>query len=62
LDDNRELKKDRDKLRQDSLASQPQRPSEHSKNQAPTHPEPATTKAAEREIEGPEIDLGGLIR
>ena len=44
LDDNRELKKDRDKLRQDSLASQPQRPSEHSLNQAPTHPAPAPTK------------------
>jgi conjugative relaxase-like TrwC/TraI family protein len=62
LDDNRELKKDRDKLRQDSLASQPQRPSEHSLNQAPTHPAPTPTKAAEREIETPEIDLGGLIR
>ena len=62
LDDNRELKKDRDKLRQDSLASQPQRPSEQSLNQAPTHPKPTPTKAAEPEIEGPEIDLGGLIR
>ena len=62
LDDNRELKKDRDKLRQDSHASQPQRPSEHSLNQAPTHPKPTPTKAAEPEIEGPEIDLGGLIR
>ena len=61
LDDNRELKKDRDKLRQDSLASQPQRPSEHSLNQAPTHPAPTPTKAAEREIETPEIDLGGLL-
>jgi hypothetical protein len=49
-------------LRQDSLASQPQRPSEHSLNQAPTHPDPAPTKVAEIEIEGPEIDLGGLIR
>jgi conjugative relaxase-like TrwC/TraI family protein len=61
LDHNRELKKDRDKLRQGSLASQPQRPSEHSLNQAPTHPAPTPTKAAELEIEGPEIDLGGLL-
>jgi hypothetical protein len=56
-----ELKKDRDKLTPDSLAAQPQRPSEHKLNQAPTHPKPTPTKAAEPEIEGPEIDLG-LIR
>ena len=62
LDDDRELRKDRDKLTPDALASQQQRPSEHSLNQAPTHPKPTTTKAAEPEIEGPEIDLGGLIR
>ncbi|HKU77767.1 MAG TPA: MobF family relaxase [Pyrinomonadaceae bacterium] len=62
LDDDRELKKDRDRLTPDSLAAQPQRPSEHSLNQAPTHPKPAPTKAAEREIEAPEIDLGDLIR
>jgi hypothetical protein len=62
LDDHRELKKDRDKLTPDSLAAQPQRPSEHSLNQAPTHPKPAPTKAAEREIEAPEINLGELIR
>ena len=61
LDDNRELKKDRDKLTPDSIASQQQRPSEHNLNQAPTHPDPAPTKAAEPAIEGPEIDLG-LIR
>ncbi len=61
FDDDREAKKDRNKLSQDSLASQQQRPSEHGLNQAPTHPEPASTKAAELEIEGPEIDLGGLI-
>jgi len=48
-------------LTPDSLASQQQRPSEHSLNQAPTHPKPTPTKAAEPEIEGPEIDLGGLI-
>ena len=62
LDDDREAKKDRNKLSQDSLASQQQRPSDHSLNQAPTHPAPAPTKTAEREIETPEIDLGGLIR
>jgi hypothetical protein len=62
LDDDRELKKDRDKLTPDSLAAQPQRPSEHNLNSAQTHPEPTPTKAAEPEIEGPEIDLGGLIR
>ncbi len=62
LDDDRELKRDRDKLSQDSLAAQPQRPSDHSLNQAPTHHDPAPAKAAEPEIEGPEIDLGGLIR
>ena len=62
LVDDRELKKDRDKLSQDSRALPQQRPSEHSLNQTPTHPDPAPTKAAEREIEGPEIDLGGLIR
>jgi conjugative relaxase-like TrwC/TraI family protein len=62
LDDDREAKKDRNELSQDSLASQQQRPSEHNLNQAPTRPDPAPTKAAELEIEGPEIDLGGLIR
>jgi hypothetical protein len=63
LDADRELRKDRDKLTPDALASQQQqRPSEHSLNQAPTHPKPIPTKAAEPEIEGPEIDLGGLIR
>jgi hypothetical protein len=62
LDDDRELKRDRDKLTPDSLTAQPQRPSEHNLNQAPTHLEPTPTKAAEPEIEGPEIDLGGLIR
>ncbi len=54
-DNEHEVKKDRDKLSQDSLASQ--RPLE----QTPTHADPAPTKAAELEIEGPEIDLGGLI-
>ena len=61
LDDDREAKKDRDKLSQDSLTSQQQRPFEQGAEQTPTHPEPAPTKAAELEIEGPEIDLGGLI-
>ena len=62
LDDDREIKRDHHKVTPDSLASQQQRPSEHSLNQAPTHPKPTPTKAAEPEIEGPEIDLGGLIR
>ncbi len=57
-DEAHEAKKDRDKLSQDSLAShQQQRPLE----QTPTHADPAPTKAAELEINGPEIDLGGLI-
>ena len=58
----REVKRERDKLTPDSLTSQQQRPSEHNLNQAPTHPKPTPTKAAKPEIEGPEIDLGGLIR
>jgi ATP-dependent exoDNAse (exonuclease V) alpha subunit len=62
LDDDRELKKDHNKLNPDSFASQQQRPSDHSLNQAPTHRDSAPTKVAEHEIEGPEIDLGGLIR
>ncbi|HEU4714805.1 MAG TPA: MobF family relaxase [Pyrinomonadaceae bacterium] len=61
-DDAHEVKKDRDKLSQDSLVPQQQGPSEHNLNQAPTHPDPSPTKAVEPEIEGPEIDLGGLIR
>jgi ATP-dependent exoDNAse (exonuclease V) alpha subunit len=57
-DDAHEVKKDRDKLTQDSLASQQQhRPLE----QTPTHAAPAPTKAAELEIEAPEIDLGALM-
>ncbi len=55
-DDVHEVKKDRDKLSQDSLASQ-QRPLE----QTSTHADPAPTKAAELEIEAPEIDLGALV-
>jgi ATP-dependent exoDNAse (exonuclease V) alpha subunit len=62
LDDDRELKKDRDKLTHDSLASsQPLQPSDHNLNQAPSHSDPAPTKAGELEIESPELDLGGLI-
>jgi hypothetical protein len=58
LDEAHEVKKDRDKLSQDSLASQQQqRPLE----QTSTHTNPAPTKAAELEIEAPEIDLGGLV-
>lgn len=62
LDDDRELKKDRDTLTPDSHAAQPQGPSEHNLNQTPTRPDPAPSKTAEPEIKGPEIDLGGLIR
>ena len=61
LDDDRQLKRDRDKLTPDSFASQQQRPSDHSLNQAPTKRDPAPTKAAEPEIEGPELYLGGLL-
>ncbi len=58
-DDAHEVKNDRDKLSQDSLASQQQqRPFVE---QTPTHADPAPTKAAELEIEAPEIDLGDLI-
>ena len=61
LDGDHEAKKDRNKLSQDSIASQQQRPSDHNLNQAPTHPDPAPTKAAELEIEAPEIDLGLIL-
>jgi ATP-dependent exoDNAse (exonuclease V) alpha subunit len=57
-----DLKRDRPDLTRDPLARQQQLPTEHSLDQAPIHTEPAPTKAAEPEIEGPEIDLGGLIR
>lgn len=57
-DDAHEVKKNRDKLSQDSLASQQQqRPLE----QTPTHSDPTPTKAAELEKEAPEIDLGALV-
>ncbi len=56
-DGKHEVKKDRDKLSQDSLASQQQRPLE----QTPTLADPAPTKTAELEIEAPELDLGDLI-
>jgi hypothetical protein len=61
LDDDREAKRDRNKLSPDSLASQQQRPFDHGAEQTPTQPDPAPTKATELEIEAPEIDLGGLI-
>lgn len=53
--DAHEVKKDRDKLSQDSLAPQQQQA------QTQTHPDPAPTKAAELEIEGPELDLGLIL-
>jgi len=58
-DDAHEVKKDRDKLSQDALTSQQQQQASLAETQ--THPEPASTKEAELEIEGPELDLGGLI-
>jgi len=60
LDDDREMKKDRDKLTRDPLAPQ-QSSTDHSLNQATTHTNSAPTKAAELEKEAPEIDLGGLV-
>ena len=54
-DDAHEVKKDRDKLSQDSLAPQQQQA------QTQTHAEPAPTKAAELEIEGPELDFGLIL-
>jgi hypothetical protein len=56
-DDAHEVKKDRDKLSQDSLAPQQQ---QRSLEQTPTHTNPAP-KAAELEKEAPEIDLGALV-
>src|ERR1043165_3123509 len=56
-DGKHEVKKDRDKLSQDSLAPQQHRQIE----QTVIHPDLAQTKAAELEIEAPELDLGGLI-
>ncbi|HKG96897.1 MAG TPA: hypothetical protein VKA97_03745, partial [Pyrinomonadaceae bacterium] len=61
FDDDRELKKDRDKLTRDPLAPQQPLATEHSLGQAPTHTNPAPTKAAELEKEAPEIDLGALV-
>ncbi|HKY29479.1 MAG TPA: AAA family ATPase, partial [Pyrinomonadaceae bacterium] len=61
-EDERQVKTDREKLTQDSPASQQQQlPFDHDVGQSPTHPEPAQTKAAELEIEGPEIELGELL-
>jgi len=57
-DDAHEVKKDRDKLNQDSLASQQQ---QAPLAQTQTHTNPAPTKAAELEKEAPEIDLGALV-
>jgi ATP-dependent exoDNAse (exonuclease V) alpha subunit len=54
-------KRDRDKLTHDSHTSQQRRPFDHGVEQNPTHPDPATTKAAELEKEAPEIDLGALV-
>ncbi|HEV8427196.1 MAG TPA: AAA family ATPase, partial [Pyrinomonadaceae bacterium] len=56
-----DLKKDRPESTRDPLAPQQQLPTERSLDQAATHADPAPTKAAEVEIEAPEIDLGDLI-
>jgi ATP-dependent exoDNAse (exonuclease V) alpha subunit len=56
-----DLRKELDKLRRDPLAPQQQPSTEHRLTQPPTPTAPAPTKAAELEIEGPEIDLGDLI-
>ena len=56
-----DLRKELDKLRRDPLAPQQQPSTEHSLTQTPTHTAPAPTKAAEPQIEGPELDLVGLI-
>jgi superfamily I DNA/RNA helicase len=57
-----DLRKELDKLRRENpLAPQQQPSTEHSLTQTPTHTAPAPTKAAEPQIEGPDIDLGDLI-
>jgi len=62
LEDERAVKKDREKLIQDPLAAQQQQlPSNHGIEQDPTHTEPAPTQAAKLAIEGPEIELGGAL-
>jgi hypothetical protein len=59
LEDEREGKKDRDKLTQDPPTPQQQKlPFDQGVEQGPTDPEPASTKAAELAIESPEIELG----
>jgi conjugative relaxase-like TrwC/TraI family protein len=61
LDDDHNVKKDRAELTRDPLAPQQPSPTDHSLTQGPSHTDPAPTKAAELEIEGPEIELGALI-
>ncbi len=56
-----DLKRDRPDLTRDPLAPQQQPLTEHSLEQAPTHTEATPTKAAELEIEGPEIELDGNL-
>ncbi|HJP94887.1 MAG TPA: AAA family ATPase, partial [Pyrinomonadaceae bacterium] len=57
-----DLRKELDKLRRENpLAPQQQPSTDHSLTQTPTHTAPAPTKAAEPQIEGPDIDLGDLI-
>jgi ATP-dependent exoDNAse (exonuclease V) alpha subunit len=56
-----DLKKDHPESTRDPLAPQQQLPTERSLDQAATHTDPAQAKAAELEIEGPEIELGGAL-
>jgi len=57
-----DLRNELDKLRRENpLAPQQQPSTEHSLTQTPTHTPSAPTKAAEPQIEGPDIDLGDLI-
>jgi hypothetical protein len=56
-----DLRKELDKLRRENPLAPQQPATEHSLTHPPTHTAPAPKQAAEREIEGPEIDLGGLI-
>ena len=62
LEEEREVKKDRDKLTQDSPTPQQQKlPFDLGLEQGPTDPEPAPTKAAELVIESAEIKPEALI-
>jgi hypothetical protein len=62
LEDDREVKKDRDKVTPDPPTPQQQKlPFDQGVEQGPSDPEPAPTQAAEFAIESAEIELGALI-